>query len=157
MLLNKKYILPLAAIVLLAIAVAFIPGCDDNDNILPSVEFSYPKTYTGTYRVVQNWLAADSTWTQAYATFSFESDYTFHMWVDSSYPGVDFDVCSVEGSYAFTGDSLEITISNFNLGQDICVPDVGPDAKFRYTIDGDYVVFECRQDAPYRKIEMYGR
>jgi len=154
----KKSFFRLPAVVIFAIMVSAVMfGCGSDDNGLAPVEFTYSKVYTGTYRVVQNWQASDSSWTECYATFSFESGYGFHMWIDSIFPGVDFDPCSVEGSFNFTGDSLELTITNFNLNQDLCNPDVAPNAKFRYMIDGDYIIFECREDPPYRKLELYGR
>jgi len=155
--LKKAIFLTFALSILLGATAAIIPGCNSSDKGTTPVEFTYPHVYEGTYRVVNNWQQVDSTWTLCYATFSFEPDYTFHMWIDSTEAGADFDACSVEGSYQFSGDSIAVTITNFNLYQDVCSPDMAPDAEFRYMVDGDYIVFECREDPPYRKIEIYGR
>jgi hypothetical protein len=147
----------MAASILLTTAMALIFGCSSNDKATTPVQFTYPKEYTGTYRVVENWLTPDSDWTQCQATFSFERDYVFHMWVDKGSVVTDKAPCSVEGTYQFTGDSLEITVTNPNLLTDICVLEWKPEGKYRYIIDGDYIVFEIRTPDPYRKIEFKGR
>ena len=155
---SKKIIFRLLVLsFLLTTVVGIMFGCDSNDKSTSPIEFTYPKQYTGTYRVVENWLTSDSDWTQCQATFSFERDYVFHMWVDKNTILTDKAPCSVEGTYSFTGDSLEITITNTNLYSDVCVVGWHPGAKYRYIIDGDYIIFEQRTPDPYRKIELYGR
>lgn len=143
------------SIFLTSVGIMFSCG-DDNKSTSP-VEFTYPRQYNGTYRIVENWLTSDSDWTQCQAVFSFERDHVFHMWVDIGTILTDKAPCSVEGTFSFTGDSLEITVTNSNLTNAVCLPTWGPEAKYRYIIDGDYIVFEQRTPDPYRKIELYGR
>ncbi|MEW5923182.1 MAG: hypothetical protein AB1746_04270 [Candidatus Zixiibacteriota bacterium] len=165
MLFRKNFIWLLAASMLLSMAVGVMLGCDSNDKSTTPVEFTYPHVYTGTYKAVQNWMQSDSSWTLCTATFTFANDYTFTIKIDTASCVGDFNPCSAKGTYSFNGDSLFIEIDNENYWSELCSIDFGsvhtaeydPDKTgYRYIIDDDYIVFECR-GVKYRKIEFYGR
>nr|MBN2277494.1 hypothetical protein [candidate division Zixibacteria bacterium] len=127
------------------------------DNGLGPVSFDPPVKLTGTYLLTFDWLTDDSLSASCTAEFEFKSQGVFFMRVEDDGNTGSFDICSVEGTWSFDGDSLYITVTNENLYQDLCRPDAKPQARYRYTTDGDYIVFESRTPDPYRRIEIYGR
>ena len=50
-----------------------------------------------------------------------------------------------------------MTLDRDNLDQITCNPNAGPGVPFRYFIDQDYLAFEHRDTAMYRKFEFYGK
>ena len=163
---SKKIIFRLLVLsFLLTTVVGIMFGCDSNDKSTSPIEFTYPHVYTGTYKVVENWMTSDSIWSFCNATFTFASDYSFTIKIDTASCVGDFNPCSAKGTYSFTGDSLFIEIDNENYWAELCSIDYGSmhtaeynadKTGYRYIIDGDYIVFECRGNK-YRKIEFYGR
>ncbi|PKK84102.1 MAG: hypothetical protein CVT49_04720 [candidate division Zixibacteria bacterium HGW-Zixibacteria-1] len=146
-----------ASFILLTTAMAFIFGCSSNDKSTSPVEFTYPHTYTGTYKAVENWMTADSIWTYCNATFIFAKDHIFTIVIDTASCEGDFNPCSAQGNYSFSGDSLFIEITNENYRSELCSVEYGSAyTGYRYIIDGDYIVFESRGNK-YRKIEFKGR
>jgi len=143
-----------AALVLLGIFLVLTCGGDKGTE---PVSFRPPGEYSGTYRVVFDWLTNDSTWAQGNVHFNFRTDNSVFMWVSDTGSAGDFHICSVSGTYVFTGDSLILDISNTNLQNDLCNPTASPQGGYKHTIDGDYLVFEIRTPDPYRKIELLGR
>ena len=136
-------------------AIVAISCGGDNDN--DSATFNYPANYSGTYWVVFDWLTADSSKAQANATFEFKADGVFYMRVDENSNVGAFDICSVEGTYAFLGDSIILAITKDNLDQRTCRTDGKPEGVFKHTVDGKYLVFEHRSPDPYRRFELLGK
>lgn len=121
-----------------------------------SVSFNPPGIYNGTYRAVEHWLSKDSNSLNDTVIFDFKSDGTFYMRVDTS---VDEDrqVCNVMGTYRFYRDSLGLVISDSNVNMQICNQSAGPGGDFTHFIEGNYLIFEIRDTALYRRIELLGK
>ena len=140
---------------LLVICTLWPAGCGDDEGT-NSVSFSPPRTYHGSYKTIQDWLSPDSlSYTDA-VIFDFRSDGTFFMYVDTAKDD-DRYYCDLKGNYRFFGDSLSLEITNPRLEPVTCAPDKGPEGMFKHYISSDYLIFEIRDPALYRQIELYGR
>lgn len=142
---------------LLIVAVAilvFVVVCDDKKSTNP-VRFTYPKDFRGTYIAIENWMTIDADTVYDSATFSFQNNAIFYMYSDAESPA-GRNLCSVQGTYEFLSDTLTLTITDNNLNQETCVEDVFPlgESEFDHYIDQGYIVFEIRDPALYRKMEM---
>jgi hypothetical protein len=140
----------IAAVVALAVFVV----CDDKKSTNP-VRFTYPKDYRGTYIAIENWMTVDADTVFDSATFSFKNDAVFYMYSDAE-STAGRNLCSVQGTYVFLNDTLTLTITDNNLNQETCVEDAFPlgESEFDHYIDQGYIVFEIRDPALYRKMEM---
>jgi hypothetical protein len=154
---ERKVLGRLYIVVTLAISfLILLVSCSEEDVSEPA-SFNPPQQYTGTYRVVFDWMTPDSSGAQCNITINFRADDSVLMWVDQASGTGDFDICSSKGTYSFRRDTLELNISDPNMGHDLCNPSASPDGIFKYTVDGDYLVFELRTPDPYRRIELVGR
>lgn len=143
----------LSLIVLALILIAFL-SCS-KEKTTQSVSFKIPGNYRGTYLSIMHWHQPDADTVRDSATFEFRARGEFVMYADAL-SEVGTNLCSVEGAYLFLTDTLTIDITNNNLLQTTCAPGVTPMGEniYDHYVDQGYLVFEIRDTAHYRKIEL---
>jgi hypothetical protein len=138
------------------IFVLLAASCNKDNGTNDSVSFGAGK-YLGIYKVIMFWDEPIGNQVTIVDTMSFDfrTNGDFYM---RHYPEVDEVAdshCEVNGYYYRRHDSLFID-SILILPTVTCNHDNVPEAGYKYSIDGDIIVFESRAST-YRLIELWSR
>ncbi len=139
--------------VLIALTVVIF-SCSEDNGTAP-VSFNTPNLYTGQYRIILHWFQPDSQVLFDYITIDFRNDGTYYMKFDSLRDS-DQAICNSIGTFRFNGDSLTLDATTVNPNAEICNDQVAEGAKLNYIVEGNTIIFEDRDTAVYRLIELQG-